>query len=58
MWRPGELRREIDRGLWAVQNADPNTVLRKDTKGLWEELQRLSRRITASRDAPSATGLL
>ncbi|NJN40359.1 MAG: YqgE/AlgH family protein, partial [Gammaproteobacteria bacterium] len=48
VWRPGELRREIDRGLWAVQNADPDVVLRKDTKGLWEELLRRSRRITAS----------
>ncbi len=61
VWRPGELRREIDRGLWAVQNADPEVVLRKDTGGLWEELHRMSRRITASTtagDAPDLTGLL
>jgi len=48
VWRPGELRTEIDRGLWAVQNADPAIVLRKNTEGMWEELLRLSRRITAS----------
>jgi putative transcriptional regulator len=48
VWRPGELRSEIDRGLWAVQNADPSVVLRKNTEGMWEELLRQSRRITAS----------
>ncbi len=50
VWRPGELRREIDRGLWAVQTADPDVVFRKDPAGLWEELLRMSRRITASAD--------
>jgi len=61
IWRPGELRREIDRGLWAVQSADADVVLRKDTHGLWEELLRLSRRITAStrtHDASHGTGVL
>lgn len=61
VWRPGELRSEIDRGLWAVQNADPEVVLRKDTTGLWEELLRRSRRITASTpvpEVPDPTGLL
>jgi len=47
-WRPGELRREIDRGMWSVLNADPKIVFRKDTDGLWEELLRMSRQITAS----------
>ena len=37
-WRPGELRDEIDRGLWAVLDADLDVVFRKDTEGLWEEL--------------------
>ena len=50
-WRPGELRREIDRGMWSVLNADPKIVFRKDTDGLWEELLRMSRQITASIDA-------
>jgi putative AlgH/UPF0301 family transcriptional regulator len=60
IWRPGELRQEIDRGLWSVQNANADVVLRKDTHGLWEELLRLSRRITAStsHNLSAATGLL
>ena len=37
-WQPGELTREIERGLWAVLSADLHTVFRKDTDGLWEEL--------------------
>ena len=47
-WRPGELRREIDRGLWSVLGADIDTIFRKDTGDLWEELTVLSRRIRAS----------
>ena len=47
-WRPGELRREIDRGLWSVLGADIDTIFRKDTGDLWEELTVLSRRIRAA----------
>jgi putative transcriptional regulator len=54
-WRPGELRREIDRGLWYVLNADVNTVFRKDTDGLWEEMLRMARQISAQ-SAISASG--
>jgi putative transcriptional regulator len=46
-WRPGELKSEIDRGLWSVHGADLETIFRKDTEGLWEELQSQSRRIRA-----------
>src|SRR3954462_15984611 len=46
-WRPGELRSEIDRGLWTVINADVEMVFRKDTEGLWEELLQSSKRIRA-----------
>jgi putative transcriptional regulator len=46
-WRPGELKSEIDRGLWSVLNADLDTMFRKDTEGLWEELLQSSRRIRA-----------
>jgi putative transcriptional regulator len=46
-WRPGELRREIDRGLWFVLNPDANTVFRKDTDQLWDELLRMARQINA-----------
>jgi putative transcriptional regulator len=50
-WRPGELRGEIDRGLWTVMDADLGMVFRKDTEGLWEELLQSSKRIRAQ--APS-----
>jgi len=46
-WRPGELKSELDRGLWMVLNADLDMVFRKDTEGLWEELLQSSRRIRA-----------
>ena len=49
-WLPGELRSEIDRGLWTVLDADIDLVFRKDTEGLWEELLQSSRRIRA--DSP------
>ncbi len=51
-WRPGELKSEIDRGLWSVLNADIDMVFRKDTDGLWEELLQSSKRIRA--DLPEA----
>jgi putative transcriptional regulator len=57
-WRPGELKSEIDRGLWAVSNVDVDTVFRKDTEGLWEELQQASRRIRAGLPAPYAAAFL
>jgi putative transcriptional regulator len=47
-WRPGELRSEIDRGLWSVLDADVDMVFRKDTEGLWEELLQQTRRIRAN----------
>lgn len=54
-WRPGELKSEIDRGLWSVLNAEVQNVFRKDTEGLWEELYQSSRRIRASTEtAPLA----
>ena len=42
LWRPGELRAEIDRGFWYVHDADANVVLRKSTAGMWEELVKRS----------------
>jgi putative transcriptional regulator len=53
-WRPGELKSEIDRGLWSVMNAEVDTIFRKDTDGLWEELHQQSRRIRAAAPAPLA----
>jgi putative transcriptional regulator len=53
-WRPGELKSEIDRGLWSVQGADVGTVFRKDTDNLWEELFQASKRIRAGIPSPLA----
>jgi putative transcriptional regulator len=52
-WRPGELKFEIDRGLWTVQNPDLDTVFRKNTDGLWEELLQSSKRIRADSAVPA-----
>jgi putative transcriptional regulator len=51
-WRPGELKGEIDRGLWSVLNADVDMVFRKDTEGLWEELLQSTKRIRAGVATP------
>ena len=60
-WRPGELRQEVDRGLWYVLDADPDLVFRKDPGSLWEELLRRARAVTAGAparpDALAAFGL-
>ena len=56
-WRPGELRREIDRGLWHVMNPDVNTVFRKDTDQLWDELLRMARQINAGAPSDGASAL-
>src|SRR5438034_8855406 len=47
-WRPGELKSEIERGLWSVLDADVEVVFRKDTDGMWEDLLQATRRIRAS----------
>jgi putative transcriptional regulator len=46
-WRPGELKAEIDRGIWSVLSADQDVVFRKDMEGLWEEMLQQTRRIRA-----------
>jgi putative transcriptional regulator len=38
MWRPGELDDEIKRGLWYLLDERADTILRKPSQGLWEEL--------------------
>jgi len=55
-WRAGELRREIDHGLWSVLGPDAEIVFRKDTEGLWEELLRQSHRIRAEAGRASGGG--
>lgn len=47
-WQPGELKSEIERGLWSVLGADAGTALKKDTDRLWEDLLRQSQRLRAS----------
>ena len=58
-WRPGELKAEIDRGIWSVLGADMDVVFRKDMEGLWEELLQQTRRIRADSGAsqPQAAAL-
>lgn len=50
VWRPGELRAEVDRRLWNVVNVNQDVVFRKDVSGLWDELSRMARAVTASAD--------
>ena len=52
-WRPGELKGEIDRGLWSVLDASVDMVFRKDTEGLWEELLQSTKRIRAGLTPPA-----
>ena len=56
-WRPGELKVEIERGVWSVLSADPEVVFRKDMENLWEELLQQTRRIRAGGEAPYAAAL-
>ena len=51
-WRPGELKQEIDKGLWSVMNAEIDTIFRKETEGLWDELLQQTRRIRAEQAYP------
>src|SRR5256884_6118321 len=47
-WRPGELRSEIDRGLWSAPDADGEVAFPADTDGMGEDLRPGTRRIPAS----------
>ncbi|HZM36809.1 MAG TPA: YqgE/AlgH family protein [Burkholderiales bacterium] len=40
VWQEGELRAEIQRGVWYVLDAQTELLLKKKTDGLWEELVR------------------
>jgi putative transcriptional regulator len=57
-WRPGELKAEIDRGIWSVLSADMDVVFRKDTEGLWEEMLQQTRRIRAGFEIPYAAAFM
>ena len=41
-WEPGQLDREIERGMWYVDQADAKLIFEKKTDGLWETLVRRS----------------
>ena len=55
-WRPGELKVEVERGIWSVLSADPEVVFRKDVDGLWEELLQQTRRIRAQNERRGCGG--
>jgi putative transcriptional regulator len=38
VWQTGELREELRRGMWFVQEPRSEVVLRKSTEGMWEEM--------------------
>ena len=46
-WAPGQLDGELMRGDWWVVSADLETIFRKNTESLWEELSNRARAITA-----------
>ena len=58
LWRPGELKGEIDRGVWSVLGADTDLVFRKDMDGLWEELLQQTKRIRADNGGNYAAAAL
>jgi putative transcriptional regulator len=41
-WQQGELAAEVERGLWYVLEPDVHLALQKPSRGLWEELVRVS----------------
>ena len=47
LWRSGELRSELRRGLWQVCSADVHTLFRKDPSRVWRELLEQTERINA-----------
>ena len=57
LWRPGELRAEIDRKLWHVMNADTDLVFRKNPEKLWDELLQMARAITADAGTLAGSGV-
>jgi putative transcriptional regulator len=55
-WAPGQLTGELARGDWWIVDADADTVFRKNTETLWDELSRRARSVTAElQDPPPGT---
>ena len=47
IWRPGELGEELGSSYWHVMNVHPDLLFRKETQGLWDELSRRARALSA-----------
>jgi putative AlgH/UPF0301 family transcriptional regulator len=47
LWRPGELADEMMRGLWLKFEVPLDTVFRRDSAGLWEELMMAAQALRA-----------
>jgi putative transcriptional regulator len=48
-WAPGQLDGELARGDWWTVKADADTIFRKNTDTLWDELSRRAQSVTARR---------
>lgn len=48
-WAPGQLNGELARGDWWTLKADVETIFRKNTATLWDELSRRAQSVTALR---------
>jgi putative transcriptional regulator len=48
-WAPGQLDSELARGDWWTVRADVDTIFRKNTDTLWDELSRRAQSVTAQR---------
>jgi len=53
LWRPGELRAELDKALWSVHDASTETVFRTDMEQLWRELSLTTRARRVGAQLPS-----
>jgi putative transcriptional regulator len=47
-WGPGQLRGEVERGDWIMVDADPESIFRRDTSTLWQDMLRRSRAVHAA----------
>ncbi len=57
-WAPGQLAFELQRGGWYVVHADADTVFRKNTSTLWDEMLVRARAVTASLRLPAGVSAL
>ena len=55
LWRAGELRQELERGLWSVVDADTDMVFTKNPRKLWEGMQLRANSLSVRMDLPRAT---